>query len=477
MHSEHVAKQMVNESKKQEVKKGNTKGIPWWQLSLIGMGSIIGAGFLLGTGLSIKTAGTSMIFGYLLGGLIAFLAFSALAEMSVHDPQPGSFRTYAKLAFGHRMGFISGWMYWISGVLIMSSEVTALSIFTQYWFHSVPLWIFAIIYSILALGINLLGMSNFGKIETVFAIIKMSTLVIFILFGALLLFGVSPASTTMQAGSVFKPSNLFPHGFMGWWSSLIFALFSFGGIAVVGVTSNELKHKKDVSQSGIVLIIALVCLYVLSLFMVVSMVSWTKINAGESPFVTSLSGFPIPYLGTIFNIIIISASFSTMVGSLFSITKVLQSLGKDGDAAKLFSHTIKKGVPIWALLLGISGLAAAIIVSFLLPSTVYEYLTAAAGVTLILNWCIILASQIKHRKDYLDEKAKRTFKMIGSPFTSYAGIALIAFVVCGGIFRPNERYGVFISIGIILIIFLTYTFFVGKNRSGKSDSHATRKSS
>ena len=170
MRNEHTVKQMVNDSKKHEREKGNTKGIEWWQLSLIGIGSIIGAGFLLGTGLSIKTAGTSMIFAYLLGGIIAFLAFSALAEMSVHDPQPGSFRTYARLAFGERIGFVSGWMYWISGVLIMSSEVTALSIFTQYWFHHVPLWIFAIIYSVLGLGINLLGMRNFGKIETLFAV-------------------------------------------------------------------------------------------------------------------------------------------------------------------------------------------------------------------------------------------------------------------------------------------------------------------
>ncbi|MEK4027037.1 amino acid permease [Pseudobacillus sp. FSL P4-0506] len=465
MHNEHVVKQMVNETKKQEQAKGNTKGIQWWQLSLIGIGSIIGAGFLLGTGLTIKTAGTSMIFAYLLGGIIAFLAFSALAEMSVHDPQEGSFRTYAKLAFGHRMGFVSGWMYWISGVLIMSSEVTALSIFTQYWFHDVPLWVFAIIYSVLALGINLLGMSNFGKVETVFAVIKLSTLVIFILFGVLLLLGViSPGAAKMHAGSVFHMSNMFPHGFTGWWSSLIFALFSFGGIAVIGVTSTELKHKEDVSKSGIALIITLVCLYVFSLFMVVSMVSWTKIGEGESPFVTALSNFPIPYLGTIFNIIIISAAFSTMVGSLFSITKVLISLSKDGDAPKSLSHITEKGVPLRALILGISGLAASVIVSFFLPSTVYEYLTTAAGVTLILNWCIILSSQIKHRKTYMIREAAHTFKMAGAPFTSYTGILLIAFVLCGALLRANERYGLFISLGIVLMIFLASAFFTKERR-------------
>jgi L-asparagine transporter-like permease len=83
-------------------------------------------------------------------------------------------------------------MYWLVGILIMSSEVTALSIFSRYWFPDVKLWAFATIYALLGLGINLLGIQYFGKIEFLFRIVKTSSLAIFILVG----FYISWASCT-----------------------------------------------------------------------------------------------------------------------------------------------------------------------------------------------------------------------------------------------------------------------------------------
>ncbi|HET7658687.1 MAG TPA: amino acid permease, partial [Bacillales bacterium] len=166
MKNHETIKHMVNHKKIEQMSRGKGDAITWRQLTLIGMGSVIGAGFFLGTGLSISLTGPSVLIGYLIAGVAAFLAFAALSEMTVNDPQKGSFRVYARKAFGHGGGFVSGWMYWTAGVLIMSSEVTALSTFTRYWFHNIPLWIFASIYSALGLGINLLGVNNFGKIES-----------------------------------------------------------------------------------------------------------------------------------------------------------------------------------------------------------------------------------------------------------------------------------------------------------------------
>lgn len=69
------------------------------------------------------------------------------------------------------MEFISGWMYWSAGILIMSSEVVALATVTKFWFPHVQLWIFSFFYALIAFGINLLGVKNFGKIESLFAIL------------------------------------------------------------------------------------------------------------------------------------------------------------------------------------------------------------------------------------------------------------------------------------------------------------------
>jgi L-asparagine transporter-like permease len=464
MESDHTLKQVINQKKVDNLKKGETSGLAWWQLSLIGIGSIIGAGFFLGTGLSIKTAGPAILLNYVIAGLTAFFVFGAIAEMTVADPQPGSFRTYAKMAFGNSMGFVSGWVYWLAGIFIMSSEAVALGTFTKFWFPHVPLWIFTAGYVVVAFGINLLGVKNFGKIESLFAIIKLSTLIIFIFFGLLLLFHmISPHSLTFDVKNTLSP--LLPKGMKGMWSALIFVFFSFGGIEVIGIASSELKDKKEIAKAGIAMLITLVTVYILSIFFVLYFVSWTKIDESESPFVTALTVFHFPYINSIFNLIIISAAFSTMVGALFSVTNILISLAVDNDAPRSFAKKNRRGTPIRSLLLTGIALAVSLIFSFILPGKLYEYITTAAGVMLILNWIIILFTHLKLRKE--SKQLDASFKMPGYPFTSYIGISLILVTVTGGMLHGTQRMGVLISLGLIGIIFLSYWLLAEKGLVSK----------
>jgi L-asparagine transporter-like permease len=244
----------------------------------------------------------------------------------------------------------------------------------------------------------------------------------------------------------------FAGGFGGWWSSLIFVLVSYGGIEVMGVMAVELKNKRDTPKAGSLLLIMLTVLYSLSLLLVLTMVSWRRISATESPFVTALSAFRIPYLDTVFNLVIICAAFSTMVGALFTITRVMVSLAGDGDAPPLFHRVNARGVPWLALLLGLAGVSVFIVLSYLLPTAIYEYVTTAAGVILMLNWCIILASQIRlrHRDRLIDSGP--LYRLIGTPFVPAANIAFILFVIAGALLHGNERGGVLTSLGIVAAI-------------------------
>ncbi|MFT6925331.1 MAG: L-asparagine transporter-like permease [Psychromonas sp.] len=456
MNDEKIVLQIVEHHKKKENKPTGEIGITWWQLSLIGIGSIVGAGFFLGASVAIKLTGPSVIIAFLIAGLIAYIAFNSLAEMKINDPETGSFRDYARKAFGDNMGFISGWMYWIAGVLIMSSEVTALSVFTRYWFPHIQLWIFSVIYSCLGLGINFLGVKDFGKIESFFAIVKITAIVTFIVFGALFILGYASPEGSVDGAAVISLSTLdwFPQGITGLWSAMIFALFPFAGVAVVGAASKELKKSESLTKAINALMLALIFLYVTSIAIILKMTYWNQIEVSKSPFITALSEFHLPYLGSILNVIIISAAFSTFVGALFAITNVLLSLAKDGEAPKIALKKDKRGVNVIALLIGASGLLVTILLSFVLPKTIYEYLTTSAGVLLISNWMIILASQIKNRKNYQlkNTLVGKKFKMWFAPYSSYLGIFLIVLTLIGVSVNPMQRMGLFVSMGIVVII-------------------------
>ncbi|SEO82908.1 amino acid permease [Paenibacillus sp. OV219] len=437
------------------------KGLSWQQLSLIGVGSIIGAGFFLGTGLSIRTAGPSVLIGYIIAGVTTFIVFASLAQMTANDPQSGSFRAYARIAFGRSAGFLSGWVYWLSGVLIMSSEIVALSTFTEYWFKGVPLGVFSIAYAALGFGINFLGVRNFSQVESTFAIVKLAILVGFVLFGALFIFGaIHPAATVATASPGVQP--WFPHGVKGLWSAMVIIFFSFGGIEVVGVTASELRRKEDIIKSGIALLISLVLIYVLALYLVLRMADWRGLSEATSPFVTALSTFSIPYLDTLFNLVIISAAFSTMVGALFSISRIIVSLAEDGDAPRGLAKLNRRGVAWKSLLLTAAALAVSIGCSYALPNTMYEYVTTAAGVMLILNWVLILASYLKlQAKQHPAQKPHRT---IAHPYAAYAGIGFILIAISGALLHRNERIGLGLSAALIIIVLLASRLVAARHK-------------
>ncbi len=439
---------------KQQKKNEKGKALRWWDLALIGTGAVIGAGFFLGTALSIQTAGPSLLLIYLLGGITAFLVFSALADMSLHDPQSGSFRVYARKAFGPSMGFVSGWMYWLAGILIMSSEVAALSIFTRFWFSQIPLYIFAAFYSILALGINLLGGKDFGRVESLFGLIKTSSLLIFILFGSLFALGIIDPLPGAATGHLTLAGWL-PNGIVGLWSAMIFVLFSYGGIEVMGIMACELKNPKEIGRAGRVMLVSLTLIYTSALLFIFFLVPQHRITLSESPFVSALAIFHFGFIDSALNLLIISAAFSTMVGALFAVTNVMVSLSEDRDAPSALKSRNHKGVALPALGLTGLGLSIAVLLSFLLPNTVYEYITTAAGVMLIMNWMIILSSHMRNNAGYDAQHLRERYRIPGYPFTSHAALLLIILTIAGAAIMPTQRVGVLVSLGLAAAIFLS----------------------
>lgn len=104
------------------------KPMRWWQLSLLGVAFTIGTGYFLGSGIAIQMGGASVLIAFILAAFGTYMVFDVLSKMTADEPMKGSFRSYAKKAFGRWAGFSSGWVYWSSELLIMGSQLTALSL-------------------------------------------------------------------------------------------------------------------------------------------------------------------------------------------------------------------------------------------------------------------------------------------------------------------------------------------------------------
>ncbi|MFB6466901.1 amino acid permease [Cytobacillus sp. Hz8] len=436
---------MEYSSQDKSKKKGNGKtkeSLSWWQLSLIGVGCTIGTGYFLGSSIGIIATGPSIVFSFLLAALGTYIVYNLLAKMTAKDPQEGSFCYYASKAYGRWAGFSCGWNYWSSNILIMGSQLTALSILTRFWFPQIPLWIFAAGYAVLSIIVVLAGTSGFDKVENLLAVIKTSAILMFIILAGAALIGWIDGDVN-HPGIPHSVNKFFPEGFKGFWASLIYAYYAYGGIEVIGLMATRLKNKADAPKAGIIMLIMLAIIYIISLGLAVTMVAHHGFNEKESPFVKAMEEYHLAFFPHVFNGAIIIAGFSTMTASLFGVTKLLVTLAEDGDAPKVFAKKLKKWkqLPLPSLIIATIGLLASIFTALLLPGKIYEYITTAAGILILFNWLFIIISALKILKLKLWGKSQ-----------AYIGILLILAAVSGTIVEKNIRLGLFVSLILVIII-------------------------
>ncbi len=204
---------------------------------VLGLGSVVGAGLFVATGLAVRQAGPAVLLAFGIGGLALIGVLTGLAEMASTHPATGGLRTYAREAFGPWLGFVIGRMYWSSGVLTMSSEVTAAHLIAHGWFPHAPLWALSLFFSIIVTAINFMDTRGFGKVEDGLAVIKVAALVAFTLIGAYFLTHGAGAGLKAIGAEGTGLTRFFPTGLRGLAGSMLMVMFAYAGIQVVAMAA------------------------------------------------------------------------------------------------------------------------------------------------------------------------------------------------------------------------------------------------
>ena len=418
----------------------STKGrLAWWQLSLLGIGCTLGTGFFLGTSMAIHKSGPAVLIPFLLAAICTYIVYDALVKMSVENPDKGSFRTYAKQAFGRWAGFSNGWVYLISELLIMGSQLMALGIFTKFWFPALPLWIATSIYAAIGLVVILTGMKGFENFQNIFGALKAAAIIMFIIIAVVIIMRGTPSATMASLQANYDA--FFSQGIKGIWLGLLYAFYAYGGIEVMGLMVIDLKNPKEAPKAGRIMLIVITIIFIMAIALALALVSWKDFSIDESPFITALQGYHIPFVADIFNGVLIIAGFSTMVASLYAVITILTTLAEDHDAPAVLAKKGKMKVPFPAFLFLTSGLVITIVIGFLMPEKIFEYLITAAGLMLIYNWLFILVTYWK-----LMELTKWGHVKNG------IGMLLIAVTVSGTLGEKTSRLGFYVSLLFIVLI-------------------------
>ena len=295
---------------------------------MVAVGGSIGTGLLLGTAAAIQLAGPAVILSFVLAAFISWTVALALGELASTHPAAGSFGVYGDLYLNSWAGFISRAGYWLAIAVSIGAEMVAATTYMQLWFPNVPaiVWVFA--FSALLLAVNFLSVHNYGRFEFWFAMIKAAVIATFIVLGAaLLLTGRAAPQYTTHGG-------FFPLGLAAPLLAITFAIYTFGGVEFVAVTSGESASAEAVARAVRWTFLTLAILYLGAITTLVGVMPWNRAGVTESPFVTVFRSVRIPGAAHLMNFVVLTAALSGANAALYISSRMLFSLARTGWAPR-----------------------------------------------------------------------------------------------------------------------------------------------
>lgn len=369
-------------------------------------------------------AGPALALVYLICGLFSFFILRALGELVLHRPSSGSFVSYAREFLGEKAAYVAGWMYFINWAMTGIVDITAVALYMHYWgaFGGVPQWVFALAALTIVGTMNMIGVKWFAEMEFWFALIKVLAIVTFLVVGTVFLGSGQPLDgNTTGFHLITDNGGFFPHGLLPALVLIQGVVFAFASIEMVGTAAGECKDPQTMVPKAINSVIWRIGLfYVGSVVLLVMLLPWSAYQAGQSPFVTFFSKLGVPYIGSIMNIVVLTAALSSLNSGLYCTGRILRSMAMGGSAPSFMAKMSRQHVPYAGILATLVVYVVGVFLNYLVPSRVFEIVLNFASLGIIASWAFIIVCQMRLRKAIKEGKAADvSFKLPGAPFTSW----------------------------------------------------------
>ncbi|WP_338450718.1 amino acid permease [Niallia oryzisoli] len=431
------------------------RGLKNRHVQLIAIGGAIGTGLFLGAGKSIHLAGPSILFAYLITGVICFLIMRALGELLLSNLKYHSFVDFVRDYLGDMAAFVTGWTYWFCWISIAMADLTAVGLYTQYWFPSVPQWMPGLIALVILLCMNLATVKLFGEMEFWFALIKVIAILSLIVIGIFMIVkGFSTDSGAASFTNLWGYDGMFPNGINGFILAFQMVVFAFVGIELVGLTAGETENPEKVLPKAINSIpIRVLIFYIGALIVIMSVYPWNAIVPTESPFVQVFVAVGIAAAAGIVNFVVLTSAASACNSAIFSTSRMVYSLGKEKYANEKFARLNARKVPTNALFFSSAVILISVVLNYLIPEGVFTLITSISTVCFIFIWGITVVSHLKYRRTRPDLAKVNKFKMPLYPFSNYLILAFLAFVLVVLAIAEDTRVALFVTpVWFILLV-------------------------
>ncbi|HAC3929891.1 TPA_asm: amino acid permease [Listeria monocytogenes] len=452
-------------------------------LSMIAIGGSIGTGLFLASGNAIHTAGPGgALVAYVAIGIMVCFLMTSLGEMATYMPVSGSFSTYASRFVDPAFGFALGWNYWFNWAITLAVDISTAAIIVQFWLPNTPAWLWSAIFLILIFGLNALSVKAYGESEYWFSIIKVATVIIFLIVGVLTIVGI-------LGGEVIGFSNFtagdapFKGGFFAILGTFLIAGFSFQGTEMVGIAAGESATPETSVPKAIKQVFWRILLfYIFAIFIIGMIIPYTNPNllsaeatdVAISPFTLVFEKAGLAFAASVMNAVILTSVLSAGNSGLYASTRMLWAMARDKKAPKFLGKVNRRGIPMAALIVTTIVGAMTFITTLTENGTViYTWLLSASGLTGFIAWVGIAISHYRFRKAFIKQGhdlSELKYKAKFFPFGPILALVLCILVIVGqdyaAFLKPEftnpawwQKIGIsYIGLPIFLVFWLSFKF-------------------
>jgi len=431
---------------------GLQAGLKRRHVTMIALGGVIGAGLFVGSGAVINQTGPAAVLSYLVAGVLVVLVMRMLGEMAVANPSTGSFADYARFSLGNWAGFTTGWLYWWFWVIVLAIEAVAGAEIIQRWVD-IPIWASSLVLMLLLTATNLWSVKSYGEFEFWFASIKVAAIVAFIVLALVFALGLTGSDVGF---SHLTSEGFAPEGVGKVLTGVVIVIFAFVGAEIATIAAAESDEpERAVTKATNSVISRVLIFYVLSVFLIVSILPWDSTKLGESPFVAALDAIGIPGAADVMNAVVLTAVLSCLNSGIYVASRMMFALANRGDAPQWTVKLTGRGVPARAILLATSVGYISVIFAALWPETIFLWLVNSSGAVALFVYLLIAVSQLRMRARLeREDPEKLQVRMWAYPYLTWLVIAAIVVVIGSMAFVDDVRDQLWWSLGSLAVVLI-----------------------
>ena len=444
-------------------------------LNMIAIGGSIGTGLFLASGATIANAGPGgALLAYALIGVMIYFLMTSLGELATHNPTSGAFFTYGTKYVSNGFGFALGWNYWYNWATTVAFELVAVQFIMKFWFPDIPGFYWSALFLAVVFGINALTVKGFGESEFFFSLIKVLAIIIFIIIGIVMITKIMLTPEAATFSNWTKGEAPFVGGFSALIGVAMIAGFSFQGTEMVGVAAGESKDPKKTIPIAIKQIFWRILLfYIVCIFIIGTLIAYddprllqaaSDENIALSPFTLLYEQAGFAFAASVMNAVILTAILSAGNSGMYSSTRMLFDMAKNGSAPKVFSKLDTRGVPMNALYATTAIAALCFLTTFIGEEQVFNWLLNMSGMCGFIVWLGIAISHYRFRKGYLAQGYKLedlAYRAKFFPFAPWFAFILCAIVVLGQNYQAVLDGEWLAVLSTYIGIFLFFAIWIG----------------